>query len=250
LSPIDNQKFVKEGLTNLISELEKYCNGYYADKVLNITGGFKGVIPYLTLWGQLNKISLNYIFEDSNVLITIPQSPISIDENLFERYSHIFQDLSNSIEIPKDVFIKKNKLYEGFPTELIYEVTEGNNCIISLDPLGEIYWRHYESKYFIFYGPQKTINEIDNQKDILRILSEKFWQKEIRKNKTERKGSHYVYDDGDNPNRIYYFEHEGKLYIYKTFQNEEAGREYINKEIKKEEILNSSIKKRIEVKHV
>ncbi|MEJ5305703.1 MAG: hypothetical protein WHV63_07125 [Ignavibacteria bacterium] len=249
LIPFD-QKFVNEGLSQLIYKLEAICGGFYADKILNITGGFKGVIPYLTIWGQINKVPLYYIFEESEFLINIPQSPITIDYNLFEKYYEVFLELSESVEKPKDKYIKENNLFDDFPSDLLYEIENDGTSLLSLDPLGLIYWRHYQSKFFTFYAPREVLEEIENQPNVKRILATKFHNDIIRKNKTEQKGEHFVYDDGDNPNRIYYFESHRKIYIYKTFQSEELAKEFIKRSFSKDDIIQKSLKTKIEVKNV
>lgn len=233
-------KAFKEGLSNLINRLYGIAFNYYDDLVLNITGGYKAIIPYLTIFGQVNSIPLYYIFENSSSLISIPKIPLSIEEELFDNYWKEFEKLV------KEQVVEKSSLNYQFLTQ-VESLLEVDDSLVSLNPLGDILWQRYRDKFFIFYAPEEIINEITNQNDIQRILETKFWQ-ETRDNKTERKDGHLVYDDGKNVNRIFYFTDDNALYIYKTFDsNHDEYEKYINNtKINREEIKKISQTKKIE----
>ncbi len=54
--------------------------------ILNISGGYKAIIPYLTIYGQLYDIPVYYIYEDSEELIKVPKFPVKFDWNFAEKY--------------------------------------------------------------------------------------------------------------------------------------------------------------------
>lgn len=58
--------------------------------MLNISGGYKATIPFLTLIGQLEKIPLYYIYEDSDSLVNIANFPLNFDWDLAEQFYPIF----------------------------------------------------------------------------------------------------------------------------------------------------------------
>jgi len=210
----------KKGLINLLDRLNDFTYGgeYFGDILLNITGGFKGVIPYMTIYGQINNIPLFYIFEFTNALIEIPQIPITLNEKLFDKYWREFYKISN------DLINKDNLSYEF--------IKEASNLIeiednyVYINALGKILWDKYKNEHLIFYTTDDIYEEILKQKNIKKILKEKFL--DTYKNKTEIKNSHYVYDDGNNPYRIFYFEENGSIYIYKTFEDHDKYEKYIN----------------------
>ncbi len=236
---VKNYRKFKNGLSNLINRLYKISSNYYDNLILNITGGYKAVVPYLTIFGQVNSIPLYYIFENSNSLISIPKIPLSIDEGLFDKYWKEFEELT------KDEIIEKSSLHYSFLTDMesLFEI---DNELVALNPLGTILWRRYREKFFIFYAQKEVLEEIEKQNDIQRILETKFWQ-ETRESKTERKDGHLVYDDGKNVNRIFYFSDDGIIYVYKTFDSNHAEYEkYINSSsVNKKEIKDSSQTKKI-----
>ena len=66
------------GLENLISQLEKIkedAKEKNFDIVFNITGGYKGVIPFISFFARKHKLSLYYLYQDSD-LIEIPPAMI------------------------------------------------------------------------------------------------------------------------------------------------------------------------------
>ena len=230
---VSNFKRYKKGLINLINRLNDftYDGTYTKDLLLNITGGFKGVIPYMTLYGQINNIPLFYIFEFTNSLIEIPQLPITLDKTIFDKYWQEFYKVS------KDM-VEKDKLSKQFiqDTKNLIEIEDG---YVYINALGKILWDSYQKDHFFFYSTDEVYQEIKKQKDILSILSSKF--KDIVDSKTETKGDHKVYDDGNNPNRIFYFRENGDFYIYKTFQNHDIYEKYINQNsINKKDFIKKS----------
>jgi len=222
----DKKEFEK-GMANLTNEIYNIAQGYWGDIVINITGGYKATIPYLTILAQINKCPIYYIFEETDALIEIPHFTsvkIEINKDLFEKYWEIFE----KIEHPK--LLLKNNVDDEFIKEcgiMIEETKIDNQLYISLHPLGEIFWKKYKEEYFIFYAPEDVYKEIEKQQNIKQILTQKFWKNEQRKNKTEIKNGHQVYDDGNNPYRIFYFEENNEIYIYKTFKNHDEYERYL-----------------------
>ena len=86
LQVTDHDRFRREGIDNLFKILDdiskpRLDRGQH-DVWLNVTGGFKSVVPYVTLFGLLYRLPVVYIFERSNTLITLPPAAINFD---FER---------------------------------------------------------------------------------------------------------------------------------------------------------------------
>lgn len=105
----DAKVFQKDGLHNFIRRFIG-LNKQYGPLILNITGGYKGLIPYLTLIGQIHKVPVMYKFEDSDALITIPQLPINFDWELAVEYGDQLRDINEINEYDKSALIDKNIL--------------------------------------------------------------------------------------------------------------------------------------------
>lgn len=240
----NREKFQKEGLVNLLNRIEKIASGYWQNLIFNITGGYKAVIPYLTILAQVHSVVSYYTFQDSNEdkfeLLEIPNLPLSIQEELFNKYLEEFANLESENTISKD----------GFQFEFLQDA---NSCLetvdnlVSLNPLGLFLWRKYKEKFFIFYSPDEVWDKIQNQSDIKRIIKEKFTEENSLQNKTEKKGEHLVFDDGDNANRIFYFKDKEKIYIYKTFEKHHNQYEqFIQLALDKPNILKNSKPRKLE----
>lgn len=78
--------FQDKGLPNLIRRLKEF--GISNDRmILNMTGGYKGIIPFLTILGQIYKdVEIKYLYEDSGQLITIPGLPVNFDWVIQEKF--------------------------------------------------------------------------------------------------------------------------------------------------------------------
>ena len=223
LQVFNAKEFSKEGLINLISKIENIANKYYENVIFNITGGYKAVIPYMTIMAQINQCDIYYIFEDTDTLIKIPKTPIRVDYDEIEKNYSLLKKLENGTENYskwKNLYYEKIKQLEGF--------IEADVDTAFLSPIGQIFLSKYEQKYFVFYAPEDVWTEIEQKEDIKRTIETKFCFEEQRKSQTESKNQHFVFDDGKNSNRIFYFEENNNIYIYKVFTNHDKYEKYLN----------------------
>jgi putative CRISPR-associated protein (TIGR02619 family) len=246
IHPIENlqiqnrQKFI-QGMQELINNIYKISQNYWGNVVINITGGYKATIPYLTILAQVNQCPIYYIFENTDALIQIPNIPIDINWKLFEDYWKSFS------LIEKSNGIKESDLPEKFLKDcraFLESVDIDNEHCCVLNPLGEILWNKYKEKYFVFYTTDDIYEKIKNHKEIQRIFESKFSNPQIRGSKTQIKNNHYVYDDGNNPYRIFYFEEKDVIYVYEVFANHDDYSKYLNDTLIdqkfKQEFMNNS----------
>lgn len=144
----DRKLFEEEGMPNLIKRIEDVCGSYYEKIVFNITGGFKTTIPYLTIMGQVNNIPLYYIFEETEELIKIPQSPIDISWGRFEKYADVFRDLEKGIEKDWNQYKREKNIEYDFKV-CIWE-NEENNGMAELNAIGRIFWNKYKRIIMVY----------------------------------------------------------------------------------------------------
>jgi putative CRISPR-associated protein (TIGR02619 family) len=85
----DGDRLKKQGIPYLINLLTPVLQDpqrrYAGGVILNPTGGFKGVVPFMTVLGMLYGAKVVYIFEFSNQLVTLPPLPVTLDPEIFER---------------------------------------------------------------------------------------------------------------------------------------------------------------------
>lgn len=235
----------KRGIVQFVKRFSNICQGYYKNVVLNITAGFKALIPFMTIMGQINQVSIYYAFEDTDRLIEIPRAPLSYNTEVFERFEEDFLSLEGG-EIGKK---------SDFGHEFIDEC---NSCIeiednlVLLNPLGEILWNRYRSKFIFFYCDDKIYYKIKSKPDIIRILKSKN-EYIISGQDVYKKNGHLVYDDGNNPNRIFLLRKGGIIYIYNVFDDHDKYEQFLTNSLSedmKDEIIEKSTLRKMNVEEV
>ena len=111
LQVLDRDRFRRVGIATLFEILDSIARpcldrGQGRNVYLNVTGGFKAVVPYATLFGLLYRLPVVYIFERSAALLTLPPAAINFD---FERLSQVdgaMQRLIGEGAMHKDEFLK------------------------------------------------------------------------------------------------------------------------------------------------
>jgi len=137
----------KGGLENLIKRIDNIAGGYWNNVIINITGGYKVIIPYLTIVGQINKCSIYYIFEDTDKLIQINPTPIHINWGIFEKYSHLLKKFEKGVydlDTIKQEYSEYDNFYEEFKS-LIWQ----EDGMAELNPLGKLFWNAYKTNFLV-----------------------------------------------------------------------------------------------------
>ena len=99
------QKFKNEGLKNLFNSLDNISNkNTDSEIILNITGGFKSIPPYVTLYGILKQLKTVYLFEFSDSLIELPPLPLDYDAQILEKAMDALIKLESETEMPEEDF--------------------------------------------------------------------------------------------------------------------------------------------------
>ena len=143
--------FSQEGMTKLIQRINSISGGLVGAHTLaitknfaiNITGGYKATLPYLTILAQLERVPLYYNFEDTDALIKIPQAPLVIDWASIERHSDVLQQIDEGIENWQTFQQQHSQVVQDL--DAFIEVAEE---VAFLSPIGQIFWDHYQ-RYFV-----------------------------------------------------------------------------------------------------
>ncbi|MBL7785307.1 MAG: hypothetical protein JNM36_05335 [Chitinophagales bacterium] len=101
--------------------------------ILNITGGYKAIIPILTLYGQLREMRLQYIYNETElkdaVLVTVGNLPIGFDAEKIERIYPLLDE-----EVLKN--IDTNALDEAYKLKLVDDTKRKRTA------LGELFFTY------------------------------------------------------------------------------------------------------------
>lgn len=136
----DGKSFQNIGLKNLLNFL---VNLEHGDFILNPTGGFKSVVPYLSLIGMLFNKPVQYIHEDSNDVITLANVPVLMNEAII----HKVEDKLRIIE--KESAISKEDWQAGidYNDRRFDSLIEENAGQITMSSIGLLFWERFKRDY-------------------------------------------------------------------------------------------------------
>lgn len=99
---IDTEENFKTGLNNLLNKINlrvvDFNKPNWEDIIINITGGYKAIIPYLTIIAQHRNCKIYYIFEETDTLLNVPIIPIKFDYEIIERNYDFLRDLPRNLQ--------------------------------------------------------------------------------------------------------------------------------------------------------
>lgn len=116
----DANLFQNEGFNKLVECIIDIKERHDDSTMLNISGGYKALIPPLTLLAQLEKIPMYYIYEDSDVAIETGVLPIQFDWSFIDDYVILLNDANKRNNAAPDVLalLRQKKLVQHDSTEL------------------------------------------------------------------------------------------------------------------------------------
>jgi len=204
----DIKAFQKEGIRHLVNRYLDIKSSCYKAPAINITGGYKGLIPMLAILGQIYGCTIFYMFENTDVIIEIPKLPVQMDENIFMKYFETFLALDEN-------FITERDHYEFCNDEIIQSMIDTDDGEVSLNPLGYIFWERFKDKCVIYYMPDDVWKNLEDHKcrKLKKMLA---GDPEGFETEAEQNG-HVVFKKGHEEDRAYRFKFEGKWYLYKVF---------------------------------
>lgn len=150
----DAETFKQEGLVRLVERLDedvKEASHKGREPVLGVCGGIKSVTPYVVIYGMMRRVSLAYIFEFTNKLLTMPRLPLSFDWEAIRATSRVLakirdQDIVERYQIRNelgDYYYDVEGLFEevdglvalsAFGKMLLRDVEQASNTTVSLSP--------------------------------------------------------------------------------------------------------------------
>lgn len=168
LQVTDALRFRREGIQDLVrvlDELHTEAAGNGSKLSLNITGGFKGVVPYVTLFGLLRRLDVVYLFEQSDSLICLPPAPLSFDYERLSRARVAIGAIADKVSMTREDFYK---LIPGLPYPerdwyglLLEDAADAGTEHVTLSPLGLLFEndaRAEEAKVYISKNAQEQFD--------------------------------------------------------------------------------------------
>ncbi|EFI34765.1 CRISPR-associated protein APE2256 [Desulfonatronospira thiodismutans ASO3-1] len=176
LDPEDANVFPR-ATESLFQIVQEQVNAHpEAEVFLNITGGYKGLVPYLTMLGMAlgEMVRIFYLFEESPEIIWLPTLPMAFDVMQWRDQRGLlkpFEDPQCTILEPS----QKQKLYEALQGTRAVSLLQKNDAQdIVLNPMGnflkQLYDESKEGQLSSFgYGDQLLDNI--NDRDLREYLA-------------------------------------------------------------------------------
>jgi len=145
LQASDTEIFRKQGLKNLLEKLIRLLEKYqYQDVSLNITGGYKSVIPYVTLLGMIYDSPVRYIYEKSQEVITLEKIPIMYDESLILSVENKLRRIENDTQITLDEWRDGIAYESGQKYDSLIEEENGH---VTMSAIGLLFYEKFKIDY-------------------------------------------------------------------------------------------------------
>lgn len=172
LQVTDGNVFQRDGVRNLIATIYDILHfapeGTFT-RVINPTGGFKGVVPYLTLIGMIESgVQLSYIYEQSPVLITLGRVPLQFNfEVLQVAYPALkacSEDFVDERQLKELLNLPSDKPLSDHPAwSLFDQTTQEGSVYFSVNGLGQIVLEHFKALDRIaIYLSRQAANRFDS----------------------------------------------------------------------------------------
>ncbi|MBF0453130.1 MAG: hypothetical protein HQK75_20685 [Candidatus Magnetomorum sp.] len=104
------------------------------------TGGYKALIPYLTIAGIIYKKPVYYIYEDSEVLLELPPPPLSVDITTFRSAVVLMDNIVGSTENEAQPYL--NELNAPFKNLMYKDDTHGYQYTAFGERLKNMFHQH------------------------------------------------------------------------------------------------------------
>lgn len=175
----DGRRFRLHGLSEVIRNTYKILNSNHAHpetfrRIINPTGGFKAVIPYMTIIGMLEgNVEMSYIYEHSSDVITLGSLPVRMDFEAVEASYDALNEIDflgrrtecDEVRL-RDLLEWHGKPITQHPLWSLLEVADIDGMMYyTLSGLGEIALQHFRSKAesIAVYISQQVKDKLDSR---------------------------------------------------------------------------------------
>lgn len=160
----DAELFRKTGVIEFVRYIIKEVNNYGASNtILNLTGGFKALVPYIVLLGMLKGVKCDYIFEQSTTLLELPPLPVEFSRSQFEAYRSLFEKIERDTAIKQKDWEEWKNNVPYTEREWIESLVEFSNGEVTLSAIGLLFLDEVRSpSVLVPFLSQKAIKDCFN----------------------------------------------------------------------------------------
>jgi putative CRISPR-associated protein (TIGR02619 family) len=168
----NSRRLRETGLKNLVKTvLDDYLANeqirYQYDIIINPTGGYKAIVPFLTVLGMLYGRKAIYLFEHAEELIELPPLPLTFDLHLFERVREALRYIEDEVAVPPAEYFARIVDYDPAERDLFLSFTEPlEENKITLSPLTYVLLKieNNAQPILISSKAQKMLNALKGEK--------------------------------------------------------------------------------------
>lgn len=156
----DERRFRQEGVVNFVKLLGADIDQFgQTTCILNPLGGYKALVPYSVLVAMVRRIPVQYIFEGTETLLTLPALPLDFPTSLMEALSAVFEMIERESSLSLTDFRKRlGKSPADEQLAALFEI-EGND--VTLSAVGYLLSQTLrENRPLVPYISRKAIDEI------------------------------------------------------------------------------------------
>jgi putative CRISPR-associated protein (TIGR02619 family) len=168
LQVYDSKRLREHGLKNFVKAVLSYLDNdnykYSYEIILNPTGGYKGILPFLTILGMLYGKKIAYIFEFADDLIWLPPLPFTFNLQLYERAKPALEYIESKIAVSKEEYLAKIPNYSNSEELLFMSFTEPfGEGKITTSPLAYCFIAidEQKEKIYIHESVKKNLNKME-----------------------------------------------------------------------------------------
>ena len=235
LQVTDRNCFRREGIDSLFKILDRLSKPHLdrgqQDVWLNVTGGYKSVVPYVTLFGLLYRLPVVYIFERSNTLITLPPAAINFD---FERLAQVDDAIHRLVEegvMPKNEFFKEIPNLDHAKRDWLSTLLEEDDGHVTLSAFGLLASRVINRDVSSVYLSPTALEAYNNAKGdvhrhftgMLIRVSDPIWRRQ--KTHSFHGTDLTVFKPGNTSERMAAFVQNDEIYVCELYQHDQYERE-------------------------
>ncbi len=168
----DAKRLREEGLKNLVKQVLEYLDDdttrySYDDIIINPTGGYKAIVPFLTVLGMIYGRKAIYLFEHSEELIELPPLPLTFDLQLFERVKGALKFIEEEVAVSPEAYFSRIVGYDPAERDLFLSFTEPmDEKTITLSPLAYVLLKIEESGEICMVSDEvrQTLSKLKGEK--------------------------------------------------------------------------------------
>lgn len=127
---------------SIVRAIAEPNNQYGREVILNATAGYKSLVPYTTVIGLLFQVPVQYIFETSSELLSLPPLPLGFDQEFFKRIEPLLERIDRESGVEENIVLKGLAADDRDKLLPLLEQEDGH---FTLSPLGFVVYERYKS---------------------------------------------------------------------------------------------------------